>query len=396
MESGSHFKPTPLSVQGQRRGWPGVRVPCCRMHRRALLLGLTGLPLAAGAQGPGRGEAAAPRPEALPGLAFPRDFGAHPQSKIEWWYVTGEIHAQDRLWGFQVTFFQAATQVAANHPSRFAAHHILFAHAALTDVAARRLHHDGRIARSGFEVAQAAPGDTRIALRDWTFARNGAVANSRYVTQVSSEAGRFAFAFTFQADRAPLRQGVNGISQKGPDPSQTSHYYSIPQLAVSGRLTLADRQIAVRGRAWLDHEWSDGYLPPEAVGWDWTGMNLDDGSSLMAFQMRRKDGSALHAGGSFRGPDGRGRNFGPDEVRFEAGRRWTSPATKAEYPVEWTVHTPAGRFQVRTLLDAQELDSRNSTGTIYWEGLSDLLAASGRRLGRGYLEMTGYAGPRVL
>ena len=116
----------------------------------------------------------------------------------------------------------------------------------------------------------------------------------------------------------------------------------------------------------------------------------------MAFRIRRRDGSALHAGGSFRAPGAAIRDFGSDEVRFTPGRRWTSAASKAGYPVEWSVETPAGRHLVRALLDDQELDSRASTGAIYWEGLSDLLDAGGTRVGRGYLEMTGYAAPLIL
>jgi predicted secreted hydrolase len=99
----------------------------------------------------------------------------------------------------------------------------------------------------------------------------------------------------------------------------------------------------------------------------------------------------LWAGGSFRAPGAPVRAFEPGEVRFTPGRRWRSPATAADYPVQWTVETPAGRFELRALLDAQELDSRGSTGAIYWEGLSELLDAQGKRVGLGYLEMTGYA-----
>ena len=151
-------------------------------------------------------------------------------------------------------------------------------------------------------------------------------------------------------------------------------------------------QRAVRGRAWLDHEWSDTLLDPQAVGWDWIGMNLDDGSALTAFRLRRADGSSLYAGGSFRPAGGAARNFGPDEVTMSPGRRWRSPSSNADYPVEWRIDTPVGRFDVRALLDDQELDSRASTGTIYWEGLSGLRDERGRVVGHGYLEMTGYAG----
>jgi predicted secreted hydrolase len=153
----------------------------------------------------------------------------------------------------------------------------------------------------------------------------------------------------------------------------------------------------VQGRAWLDHEWSDELLHPEAVGWDWIGMNLDDGSALTAFRLRRADGSALWAGGSFRrAGQVQAQDFPPEAVVFEPGRRWRSPTSGGDYPVAWTVRTPAGRFTVQALLDAQELDSRSSTGTVYWEGLSELRDATGHRTGLGYLEMTGYAGRLVL
>ena len=134
-------------------------------------------------------------------------------------------------------------------------------------------------------------------------------------------------------------------------------------------------------------------MHPDVVGWDWIGMNLDDGSALTAFRLRRRDGSALWAGGSFRARDGALRVFSNGEVRFDGANAWTSPRTQARYPTQWRVQTPSGSFEVRALLDDQELDSRGSTGGVYWEGVSDLLDAQGRRIGRGYLEMTGYAAP---
>jgi predicted secreted hydrolase len=109
--------------------------------------------------------------------------------------------------------------------------------------------------------------------------------------------------------------------------------------------------------------------------------------------LRRADGSTLWGGGSLRTPGGVLRTFAAREVRFEAGRRWTSPATRARYPVTWRIGAPGGPYEVRALLDAQELGGTGSGGTIYWEGVSELLDAAGRRIGLGYLEMTGYAGP---
>ncbi|MCJ7799811.1 MAG: lipocalin family protein, partial [Polaromonas sp.] len=137
--------------------------------------------------------------------------------------------------------------------------------------------------------------------------------------------------------------------------------------------------------------WSQELLHPGAVGWDWIGMNLDDGSALTAFRLRDKDGNALWDGGSFRSAQGALYVFSRGEVVFKPVRRWKSPLTQASYPVEWVVRTPADFYTVRAVLDNQELDSRQSTGAIYWEGLSELTGSNGQPVGSGYLEMTGYA-----
>lgn len=338
-----------------------------------------------------------PRP-----LQWPADFGAHPETRIEWWYLTGALWAADAptdaepRHGFQVTFFRSRTDVPADHPSAFAARQLLFAHAALSDLTARRLRHDERIARAGFGIAEAGAGDTALRLRGWSLVREGPAQRSVYRARVDSAAAGFALDLSLAATQPLLLQGRDGYSRKGPRPGQASHYYSQPQLAVHGTLGLDAKTHAVCGRAWFDHEWSDALLDAQAVGWDWIGMNLFDGSALTAFRLRRADGApegaTLWAGGSHRAAGAPVRNFASDEVRFEPGRRWTSAATQARYPVQWTVDTPVGRFTVRARLDAQELDARTGTGTAYWEGLSDLLDAGGRVVGRGYLEMTGYAG----
>ncbi len=332
---------------------------------------------------------------AHPGAAIelPRDFGAHPAFRVEWWYVTGALDVPGATdpFGFQVTFFRTRTDVPADNPSAFAARQLVFAHAALTDPVARRLRHDQRIAREGFGIAQAGERDTDLKLRDWTLRREAAPGGHAYLARVGAPAQGFVLDLRLAATRPVLLQGDAGHSRKGPDAAQVSWYLSEPQLAVSGTLGLDGRTLAVTGRAWLDHEWSDALLHPDAVGWDWIGMNLDDGGALTAFRLRRADGTALYAGGSFRAAGGTVRAFGPAEVVFTPGRTWASPGTRARYPVEWTIDTPAGRHSVHAALDAQELDSRGSTGSVYWEGLSELRDAAGRRVGQGYLEMTGYA-----
>jgi predicted secreted hydrolase len=334
-------------------------------------------------------------------LQFPRDHGAHLGAAIEWWYLTGWLQADEqRRFGFQITFFRSRTGLAEGLDSRFAARQLLFAHAALSDLYARRHLHLQRIARwSGDDtqaLARAALHDTDVRLGGWTLLRNEVEGRSRYAAAFGSQGGASAQDFwldlELRATQSLLLQGDAGFSRKGPDEAQASHYLSEPQLDAQGTLTLAGQRRLVRGRAWLDHEWSDRLLHPQAVGWDWVGMNLDDGAALTVFQLRRADGSRLWAGGSHRTAQGAVQVFAADAVHFTPGRIWQSPASAARYPLAWQIDTPAGHFEVRALLDTQELDSRASTGTVYWEGLSELLDAQQRRIGLGYLEMTGYSG----
>ncbi len=334
---------------------------------------------------------AAPGAFALPPrtLQFPRDFGSHPDLRTEWWYITGHARSKGREFGFQLTFFRSRIDGTQQMTSAFAARQLVSAHAAVTDLQGRRLLHDQRIARAGFGIAEAAEADTAVRLRDWSLVRDAAT--GRYAAQLP--AGDFALALDIAPTQPLLLQGDAGLSRKGPDAAQASYYYSEPQLAVRGRIVLEGRVFELDdGTAWLDHEWSEALLHPDAVGWDWIGMNLDDGSALTAFHLRRADGSTLWSGGSWRPRQGAARIFRSDDVRFEAQRTWTSPRTQTRYPVRWTVRTPAGEFTANALLDDQELDSTGSTGAVYWEGLSELLDAGGRRVGRGYLEMTGYSG----
>lgn len=322
-------------------------------------------------------------------LQFPRDLGSHPDFAIEWWYVTGYLRAGEQAFGFQLTFFRSRVNATQDMRSAFAAKQLLFAHAALTDVNGKKLHHDQRIAREGFEVARASQTDTAIALRDWSLVRSA----THY--QAVASGTDFALSLALRETQPLLLQGDQGLSRKGPQGEHASFYYSLPQLQTTGSVTLAGRTLAVQGTAWLDHEWSHALLPPGSVGWDWIGMNLLDGSALTAFRLRDKTGQAVWDGGSFRHPSMgvKPHVFSRGEVIFKPVRSWTSPQTQARYPVEWMVRTPADFYTVRALIDNQELDSRASTGAVYWEGLCELLDSNGKLVGRGYLEMTGYASP---
>ncbi|BEU97538.1 carotenoid 1,2-hydratase [Acidovorax sp. DW039] len=345
------------------------------------------------------GAGASPIAQALPAraLQFPRDHGSHPELRTEWWYITGYATAGGRPFGFQVTFFRSRMDATQGMQSAFAAKQLVFAHAALTDVQGRSLLHDQRVARAGFGVS-AAEADTDVKLQRWTLKRENLVQGqsafeaSRYTTHIESES--FGLQLQFDTSQSLLLQGSNGLSRKGPLAEQASYYYSQPQLAVSGEIVLAGRRMAVDtsapARAWMDHEWSEALLADDAVGWDWIGMNLHDGSALTAFRLRRADGSALWAGGSYRASGQAARIFAATEVTWQPLRWWQSGRSNARYPVQWQVTTPAGVFTVMAMLDDQELDSSGSTGAVYWEGLSDLHNAQGHAVGKGYLEMTGY------
>jgi len=146
----------------------------------------------------------------------------------------------------------------------------------------------------------------------------------------------------------------------------------------------------VRGSAWLDHEWSSQVLDADAAGWDWTGINLDDGGALMAFRIRAKSGATLWAHAALRDAAGRVVQYdGPDAVRFTPREHWTSPRTNATYPVAATLVLGGAEWRIDPLQPDQELDSRQSTGAVYWEG-AVTASRNGRTVGRGYLELTGY------
>jgi len=326
------------------------------MERRAFL-GLSLLPFSAFA-------AQADYPAVTPNrkFVFPRDHGAHPEFRVEWWYVTGWLAGP---LGFQITFFRARPEEASDNPSNFNPRQILFAHAALTDPKRGRLVHDQRAARAGFSLAHAALDRTGVWIDDWRLELHG----SRYDAKIAAR--DFELDLSLIANQLIL-QGEAGFSRKGHRPHEASYYYSRPQLNVVGKVNGRD----VEGTAWLDHEWSSAYMAPEAAGWDWCGINLFDGDSLMGFRMRDKAGRVHYA---------------PSGLSFKPLRTWKSPRTGVEYPVEMALND----LVLKPLMDDQELDSRASTGTIYWEGAVRAFRKNSE-IGRGYLELTGYWKPMKL
>jgi predicted secreted hydrolase len=323
-------------------------------------------------------------------LEFPRDYGSHAQFGVEWWYVTGwlETGEHQRL-GFQITFFRSRQPIDPANPSAFAPRQLLIAHCAISDPGRGRPWQDQRIRRAGLGLAEAQAGDTSVWIDDWKLERHDA----NYQADLKAE--DFALHLQFQVTQPLLLNGVAGYSQKGPAPHSASFYYSQPHLRVSGSITRAARSDVVVGEAWLDHEWSSQYLDPAADGWDWVGLNLDDGGALMAFRIRDHQGQSYWAGGTLRDARGQVQTFGPDEVSFLPGRRWRSPRSGVSYPVTWQLRVGARQFEIEPLLDDQEEDMRVSSGARYWEGAVTVQQQS-HHIGAGYLELTGYQHPLSL
>lgn len=343
---------------------------------------------------PGRSSAAPPLPFArvVPGytLRFPRDCGAHPQFALEWWYVTGWLGALGPTpLGFQVTFFRTRPALQEDNPSAFAPRELLIAHCALSDPQRGSLWQDQRIRRAGFGLAQADIGDTRVWIDDWRLERHGA----GYRTLLP--ALNFALELELLPTQPPLLEGVAGFSQKAASLESASYYYSEPQLQVQGRIARGARGERVTGEAWLDHEWSSAYLAPQAQGWDWIGLNLDDGGAVMAFRIRDHEGASLWAGGTLRSATGAVQTLAPQQVQFTPRRLWRSARTGTLYPIAWQVRAGERVLELEPLLEDQENDTRLSSGAVYWEGA--VRAREGaREVGRGYLELTGYGEPLVL
>lgn len=337
----------------------------------------------------------------LPGarLSFPRDHGAHPEFRIEWWYLTGWLDAPgqqpERAVGIQLTFFRLATGSQRDHASRFAARQLLFAHAALAIPGRGRLITAERAARAGLGLAEASDTDTHLAIGDWRLSRDSA---DRYQARIVDPA--LAIDLTLQAHRPPLLQGELGFSRKGPSPAQASYYYSRPWLEATGRISVpaATRGLPLpaagelKGPVWFDHEWSSELLDPDAQGWDWVGLHLNDGSALMAFRIRRRTGEDLWRTANWVNTAQQPMlsDSEAESIRFETLRSWRSPRTGASWPVAQRLHIGGRVLELLPLFDDQELETQGSTGVTYWEG-AVTVHESNRMIGRGYLELTGYA-----
>ncbi|MBU2831746.1 lipocalin-like domain-containing protein [Acidithiobacillus ferriphilus] len=323
-------------------------------------------------------------------MQFPNALGSHPDFPIEWWYVTGWLQsASEKPLGFQITFFRVRPPKVWANPSAFNPRELLFAEAALSDPRIGHLLTAQRAARAGLGLAGADQDHTNVWIRHWYLRQRG----RDYEARINGNKIRYRLQFT--PTQPALPEGPQGISQKGPDPKNASYYYSLPHLKVSGTVAIKGQQEQVRGEAWLDHEWSAAYLPKKAVGWDWLGINLQDGGALMVFMMRRADGAPFWLAATERNAQGQVHDIPAKDIRMQSTDWWRSPQTGTRYPVRWQIQVGSLHFAIVPLMDNQEFDASRSSGTVYWEGA--VRAMMGRQIvGKGYLELTGYGGRLAL
>ena len=335
------------------------------------------------------------------GFVFPRDHGAHPDFRTEWWYYTGHLAGIDgRRFGFQLTFFRyrlAPPGQRENWPepaSAWRADQVYMAHLALTDVAGKRHLSAEKTARDAAGLAGTVFDGEKVTMHLGSWSAR--ISDKSHRLEAGSE--NFVLHLDLNPLKPPTAHGEDGYSRKGTEAGRASCYYSMTRLDANGRITVEGRTHEVTGLAWMDHEYSTAPLEPGLSGWDWFSLQLGDGWDLMAFFLRQPDGTRHPASsGTLVAPDGRATHLSGDAFRLEVTRRWQSRSTGGRYPAGWRFEVPAADLvlDIAPVIEDQEMRMERSTGVTYWEGLVD---AAGSRAGRpvkgqGYVELTGYAGP---
>jgi len=322
-------------------------------------------------------------------FAFPEDHGSHPDFRTEWWYLTGNVAtASGRRFGYQFTLFRNA--LAAEVPTResgWATRQIFMAHLAITDEERQSFHFFERFARGAMGLAGVELEPFRAWLEDWQLTSR----SSSPPFRLQARAGDIAVDLDLDPVKPLVLQGEAGLSRKGREPGNASYYYAFTRLATSGRIRLGEVELEVSGSSWLDREWSTSALEAGQSGWDWFALQLDDGTDLMVYQMRRDDGTAdPMSSGSHIDADGERSPLLWSDFQLEVLDGWISPETGVQYPSGWRLRLPAQELEltIEPVLRDQEL----RLSVLYWEGA---VRVEGERegapiSGRGYVELTGY------
>jgi predicted secreted hydrolase len=326
---------------------------------------------------------------------FPRDHGAHPNFKTEWWYFTGNLKEEKtkRLFGYQLTIFRQGVQFKpAQANSKWAVRDFYFGHFTVSDLAADKFHVAERVTRGALGEAKAAPDRMDVALGPWTQQQD-----AKEEMHLSARASDIAIDFTEHPSKPLVLEGVGGLSQKADGAGEASYYYSYPRLETSGKLQVSGTTYDVTGLSWFDHEFSTSSLGKDQVGWDWFCMQLDNHEEIMLYAMRDKSGAMdPNSEGTWVKADGTTERLAPGSFSIEKKGTWQSPRSGAIYPAGWHVVVPAHQADliVSPAMADQELHLTKMGALDYWEGACTIegSVAGAPAKGVGYTELTGYAG----
>jgi predicted secreted hydrolase len=349
-------------------------------------------------------------PDPLP-VELPRDDGPHDRL-TEWWYYTGHLEAAGpaaspvrRTYGFEFVIFRAER---GSFPTTWASH------LAITDETGKQFHYGQRLQvgegvdrsplgadgqPTGFDLALTGidPTDPTTFERPAWSMRGADGKDHLSVSLGGAEAAAsgtppFGFDLALTSRKPPALHDRDGWIDFGPGGG--SYYYSRTSLAASGQLTLDDTTVPVTGEAWFDHQWGD-FISVGGGGWDWFAVNLDDGTDITLSLVRDADGTYPLIYGTLVEPTGTTRHLTQDAFTVTTTARWTSPRTGADYPAGWSIAIPGEHLAIdlRPTVSDQELDTRGTTGVVYWEGSQVVTARrDGAAVGgQAYVELTGYA-----
>ncbi len=330
---------------------------------------------------------------AVPGYryAFPRDHGSHPEFKLEWWYYTGNVRSTDgRQFGYELTFFRSGMDRSYNNSSSWRVRDLHMTHLAITDITQKKFYYFEKLNRDGPGIAGAKQDTLDVWNENWSVRlQNGAMI-------LNANAGNAAIELKLESMKDPVIHGLDGISQKAEGVGHASHYYSMTRMITAGNIRLGGKTVTVHGESWMDHEFGTSQLTEDQVGWDWFSVQLDNGSELMLYRMRHRNGSVdPNSSGTIIGPDSKIQHLRVSEFIAVPSRLWKSTKTDTSYPIEWSISLPgrATSLRLTPLLDDQELVTTRSTGIAYWEGAVQVTGTwEGKPVaGRGYVELTGYS-----
>jgi predicted secreted hydrolase len=332
-----------------------------------------------------------PRPGRV--FQFPRDHGAHPEYKTEWWYYVGHLKAASgEAFGYQLTFFRAALRPPDPRArSAWSLHTVYFAHLALTDSSRRTFFFREQAGRGALGLSGAATGTMKVWIDDWQAELQGEEFHLR-----AADAG-LGLDLVLRPLKPPALHGQGGYSRKSAKYDAASYYYSLPRLDTRGTITAEGRTLSVTGESWMDHEFFTGALAPNLSGWDWFSLQLADGREVMLYLLRQKDGSVDPASaGAIVDSAGGVRHLNLADFTVKPTGAWTSPHNRTTYPAGWEIVIPGAGYRLRltpTLPD-QEIRSRAPARVTYWEGQVRIEGEKNGLpvTGQGYAELTGYAG----